>query len=688
MLFCYSLCWILLEIVSLLITLKMKRLYLFILSLVAVGTLQAQLFSDDLESYTVGDYLGVVGGANWTTWSGTTGGGEDVQITNVQASSGNNGIYFSSTASGGGPQDVVLDFGQQYTSGIFTFESDFYVEAGKGAYWNFQATPIIGTTWALNCYMDNGVVDMDGFANAPYPENTWFTLRIEANLTLQLWKLYIDGNFVATWNNPVNQLASMDIFPTQGNGFYMDDVSFDHQPYTLQNLNAGASGLNMVGALAGMIVYPRVKIVNAGLNNITSFDVTLDYNGNQVTENITGQNLASLAGYEVTFTTPYTLVAGQNTATAIISNVNGMGADDDINDDTLAINLSPIVPAAGKIVVGEEGTGTWCQWCPRGDVYMKIWEERYGDNFAGIAVHNGDPMTDADYDAGIGGLISGYPSALVDRLSDVDPSGMGPQINSQLQIAPVATLLNGASLNGTVLDVSVTYTFNQALAGDYRVSCALTEDSVTGTGSGYNQSNAYAGGGNGPMGGYENLPSSVPASIMVYDHVARAIGGTFAGMSNAWGGPISNGSIYTVNFSFNIDPTWDLSKMHIVGMLIQPNGRMENAGYTTVDEAIANGLIIGLEGEESEYLDGPDRTLEVYPNPAGDRAYAGLNLTGSSEVALSVFDMTGKRISHRSYGTLDGAQVLPLELEGMAPGLYTIKVMVNGQPFSKKLMVK
>jgi len=666
----------------------MKRLYLFILSLFTVGALQAQLFSDDFESYNVGDYLGVVGGANWTTWSGSTGGAEDVQITNVQASSGNNGIYFSSTSANGGPQDVVLDFGQQYTSGIFTFESDFYVEAGKGAYWNFQATPVIGTTWALDCYMENGTVDMSGLASAPYPENTWFTLRVEANLSLQLWKLFIDGNFVATWNNPINQVASLDIYPTQGHGFYMDDVSFDHQPYTLQNLNASTSGLDMVGALSGMTVYPRVKVVNAGLNNITSFDVTLDYNGNQVTENITGQNLASLADYEIQFTTPFTLVAGQNMATAIVSNVNGMGSDDDGSDDSLAININPIVPATGKIVVGEEGTGTWCPWCPRGDVYMKLWEERYGDNFAGIAVHNGDTMTVADYDAGLAGVISGYPSAVVDRISDVDPSAMGPQINSQLQVVPVATLLNGASINGNVLDVSVTYTFTQAVTGDYRVSCVLTEDSVTGTTSQFAQANNYAGGGNGPMGGFENLPNPVPASMMVYDHVARALSGGFNGISNPWPGPISTGSAYTVNFSFNIDSIWDVSKMHIVGLLIQPAGQVENAGYTTVDEAIANGLVIGLDGEGSEYLEGPDRTLQVYPNPAGDRAYASLNLTASSEVAMSVYDMTGKRVSHRSYGTLDGAQILPLELQNMASGLYTVKVIVNGTPFSEKLMVK
>ena len=57
----------------------------------------------------------------------------------------------------------------------------------------------------------------------------------------------------------------------------------------------------------------------------------------------------------------------------------------------------------------------------------------------------------------------------------------------------------------------------------------VVEDGVRGTGSGYNQVNAYSGGANGPMGNYHNLPNPVPAAQMVYDHVARAILGNWVG---------------------------------------------------------------------------------------------------------------------------------------------------------------
>ena len=60
------------------------------------------------------------------------------------------------------------------------------------------------------------------------------------------------------------------------------------------------------------------------------------------------------------------------------------------NDDTLSISVTGTYAAPGKIVVGEEGTGTWCGWCPRGSVAMNWMDEKYYGYWQGIAVHNND----------------------------------------------------------------------------------------------------------------------------------------------------------------------------------------------------------------------------------------------------------------------------------------------------------
>ena len=667
----------------------MKKNALLLMGLLSAQLVSAQLFSDNFDSYALGSFIGPQSN-NWTTWSGAQGGAEDVATTNNQAASAPHSVYFSSTAASGGPQDVVLTFGQLYNSGIFTLSSDFYVNSGKGAYYNIQGATTIGNLWALNVRMDAGELTIDdgitfNLCLAAYPEATWFNLKIEANLTLHVWKAYLNNVLVGTWVNGVNTVASADFFPLQNNQFFMDNVIFDHQTYTLPALNAMVGSLDMGGSIAGQNVAPSVSILNAGQTALTSFDVNLNYNGQNYTQNITGVNVASIASYTVNIPT-LALVPGLNNAVVTISNING-GNDDNAADNTLTQEVDPVVPAAGKIVVGEEATGTWCQWCPRGAVFMDKFAADYNGFWAGIAVHNGDPMTVTDYDAGIGALIGGYPSALVDRVGDVDPSQMGSDFFTRLQTAPKGVLTNGATWDPAtrVLNVSVSTEMLQATTGAYKVACVLTEDGVTGTGSGYNQSNAYAGGNNGAMGGYESLPSSVPAAQMVYDHVARAIAPSFTGQTGVIAATTTVGDNYTANFSFTLPATWDETEMHIVGMLIDPQGKIDNAGYSNINEAVQNGYVGLSELIGSINL---EQMLTVAPNPATDFTNITLHIPTAAPVSVHVLDAKGGILQARQFGSLQGDFEIGLNTSNYAPGLYIVELQMNGQRVQKKLVIR
>ena len=666
----------------------MKRNALLLMGIFSAHMASAQLFTDNFDSYALGSFIGPQSNT-WTTWSGAQGGAEDVATTNNQAASAPHSVYFSSTSANGGPQDVVLNFGQLYNSGIFTLSADFYVNSGKGAYYNIQGATTIGNLWALNVHMDAGELAIDD-GNTPnlclttYPEATWFNLKIEANLTLHVWKAYVNNQLVSTWVNGVNTVASADFFPLQNNQFFMDNVSFDHQTYTLPALNAMVASLDMGGVIAGQSVTPSISILNAGQSALTSFDVNLNYNGQNYTQNITGVNVASIASYTVNIAA-LQLATGINNAVVTISNVNG-GNDDNAADNTLTQQVNPVVPAAGKIVVGEEATGTWCQWCPRGAVFMDKFANDYNGFWAGIAVHNGDPMTVTDYDAGIGTLIGGYPSALVDRVGDVDPSQMSSDFFTRLQTAPKGVLTNGATWDPVTrtLNVSVTTEMMQATTGAYKVACVLTEDEVTGTGSGYNQSNAYAGGNNGVMGGFESLPSPVPAAQMVYDHVARAIAPSFTGQTGVIAATTTVGDSYTANFTFTLPSTWDETQMHIVGMLIDPQGKIDNAGYTNINEAVQNGYV-GLN--ELIGAINLEEVLTVAPNPATDFTNVTLHITQQAPVSIRVLDAKGNILQARQYGSMQGDFEIGLNTANYAAGLYLIELEMNGQRIQKKLMI-
>ncbi|MEQ9186098.1 MAG: T9SS type A sorting domain-containing protein [Cryomorphaceae bacterium] len=208
--------------------------------IVASGLISAMSFgqsswSDNFDSYTSGDYLGVAGAdKGWTTWSGTTGGAEDVQVTDADAQSASNSIYFDG-ASTGGPHDVVLDFGQEYNTG--TWHMDLAIKSDSGFYINLQGESVIGSTWALQVYVIDDSLGVDDAAALYYwdeftDENEWVTLSVDVNLDSNLWTVSWDGTELATFENgSINQIASMDIYPLDGSDdYYIDDVNWSWNP--------------------------------------------------------------------------------------------------------------------------------------------------------------------------------------------------------------------------------------------------------------------------------------------------------------------------------------------------------------------------------------------------------------------------------------------------------------------------
>lgn len=680
----------------------MKKLYTLVGAALFSTALFAQSsFSDDFESYTVGQYIGAAS-PQWTTWDGITGGPEDTQVINTMNNtpSGSKSCHWVSTSASGGPQDCVLPFGGQYTTGNFTYQMDMFVDANKGAYFNFQGHTIVGQSFPMECYMRQTgnftCSNTDGtLLTGTYPTNQWFVLRYDINLNSNNWEMYINNILVGSFSNTKDSIAAIDIFAynggTGGNNlasFYVDDVSYSYTPYTPTTLDGAVILIGNVSVgVVGANKSPIVTVRNLGTTPLTSFDMNVNYNSINNSQSFTSQNIASLAVGTYTMTAPITMVAGNLPITVTISNVNGNAADDNAADDIKIMYINPAVPAPGKVVVGEEATGTWCPWCVRGTVNMDKMADTYGVLWAGIAVHNGDPMVVTPYDSAMATHVTGYPSVLVDRQTAIDPSVVEPAFLTRIAVTPAATLVNGASINGNTMTVSVTYTFPNAMTGTgYKYAVVLTEDSLTGTGSTWSQNNAYAGGANGPMGGYELLPNPVPYSQMHYDHVARAISPGWAG-SAGFPSSITAGQVITKDFSFTIPGTWNTNKMHIIGMLIQPTGLINNASYTTVSQAIANGYIDGIFSPGVQLFDAPDN-VNLFPNPTNGTAFANVELNKPESISMKIMDITGKVVAERNYGEMNGTNLLPIETSTFAKGIYFVELHTGSVVTTTKLIVQ
>jgi hypothetical protein len=598
----------------------------------------------------------------------------------------------------GGPADVILPFGGSYDLGDFTLEMWMYVETGFGGYFNVQGNTVVGQKYAADLYFDKDGklnVNIDGnttpvIIDAAYPVGSWFKLNLVSDLSANKWKVLVNGVVVGAFANSANKIASIDLYaygPTGSLGkYYIDDVSFNYTPLVKKPIDAVMYGLNSrtIG-LTGDKLPVKATIRNIGTTAITSFDVELDNGTSVETVSVAGQNIASLGVYTASLPNPYTLIEGSQDLKVTIKNVNG-GVDDNLTNNEGTTTLRGYTPAPGKHVVAEEATGTWCQWCVRGIVYMALMRDRYPDYFVAIGVHNADPMAITEYDAGVTSFpgFSGFPSLLLQRKQLLDPSAMERPFLEEMTIPTPATLVNGATYDAAtgVLQVSITANFTQAVAGVYRLNAVIVEDEVTGTTSTWAQKNAYAGGANGVMGGFETKPATVPASQMIYDDVSRAILGGFYGLDNSVPGSVAAGTSATANFSFTLTADNDFDKLFIAGMLYGPDGEIVNASFTTADKAVTDGFTSAVK----DVLEG--NKVTIAPNPAAGTAYVNLSLAKVADTSVRMFNTLGQEVMTLHYGNLAGDQVLPIQVERLQNGVYTVQVIAGGQTISQKLIVR
>lgn len=421
------------------------------------------------------------------------------------------------------------------------------------------------------------------------------------------------------------------------------------------------------------------NVTNNGANTVTSFDVHWTNGTDTYTETITGQMLEFGDTYTVTHGTAATIAAASLQDIDVwVDNLDGnMDMDDSNNmasDDVVGLSFVPT-----KKVVYEEGTGTWCPWCTRGIVGLDYMIDAYPETFIGIAVHNGDPMTITEYDSNLD--VGGYPSGFLDRMSEIDPgvAALEPAYNAQINVlSPVGVSMTGSFHEGTrELEITMTSTFAAPFTSDIRFNLVITEDGVTGTGSGYDQANAYAGGGNGPMGGFENLPATIPASEMVYDHVARAILGDWPGTANSIPASVDFNDEASYTYTYTVPADYDVENMHFVAMVIdQGNGSIMNAEQIKYEDL---SIEVNIDDIYNETL------AEVYPNPFSDVTNIDLKLAELAEVSVQVYNTVGQLVAEQNYGELVGEQILPVDATKFAEGTYFIHVIVGEEVVTKRV---
>jgi hypothetical protein len=456
-------------------------------------------------------------------------------------------------------------------------------------------------------------------------------------------------------------------------GFALDNVSIYIPPATDVRLNSVTLNryalLNSNNTLA-------MNVTNLGSDPITS--LTVDWNdGTSHSQVITGLNIAPFASANVNHPTAITYAtAVEKTINVNITDVNS-SADANPANNTGSTPFNTVSQAPAKKVIIEEGTGTWCGWCPRGAIAMEAMYTAHPNDFIGIAVHNNDPMTVAAYDNGAN--FSGFPGCNVDRAmldQGVSETAFESYYQERIGLAVPAAISVVANGAGSSVTIDVTATFYTVFAAaNYRIGGIIVEDNVKGTAAGYNQTNYYANNAAGAMGGYESLPDPVPAADMVYDHVGRALlGGVYSGSAGSVPTTITDGQTITKSFTYTVPATSNKANMKAVAILIdQTTGEIVNAN----DVALSASGISELTAEE----------LSVYPNPASDLVNVSFD-ANNADYSVALMDLQGRVVSSKELTNANGAQEVSFATSNIAKGSYIVVVSSNGAKTTKTVVIK
>lgn len=129
-------------------------------------------------------------------------------------------------------------------------------------------------------------------------------------------------------------------------------------------------------------------------------------------------------------------------------------------------------------------------------------------------------------------------------------------------------------------------------------------------------------------------------------------------------------SFLWLNGAFTLTETLTLGGVNLAGnIFIRPNfGRLITTAKTSqIEMSLAN--------------------AELYPNPASESVKLALNLSKTSTVAVSISSLTGKEISATTFDGTKGQNAITLPTEGLAKGVYLVKINTQGFASTKKLII-
>lgn len=404
---------------------------------------------------------------------------------------------------------------------------------------------------------------------------------------------------------------------------------------------------------------------------------------------------------------------------------------------SILLGVSAVLGAAGayaqtnvttggqKYTLVEEGTGTWCQWCPDGAQVLQEKILPYGTstNYPRAIVasfHNGNSdsmLIRAPYNDPFNngtGYITGFPMGTVDRAPY--PSATSPVGLSRGSWAAATGVRDAMSPN---FDVSMVCLYDsstriitikvkakalKATTGPYRINAYIVEDSISSAPVGYRQISASQLN-SGSVSSATGSPSwfigkgTTLSSPTVYSHMdavrkilsTTGTGGIWGDVVTKFNGAIAIGDSAEVTYYDTIPTTYRGRTCY--KSMTKVIGLVQKYGTTTTDRAIDNCIEAKvklmwktLPSTGVTYVT-PMQDIEIYPNPAREILTVKGILENPSEVNITINNALGQQVYSTRFakgGSMFGENI---SLADFSNGIYFMNIVTEGGNVTKQFVV-
>lgn len=315
-----------------------------------------------------------------------------------------------------------------------------------------------------------------------------------------------------------------------------------------------------------------------------------------------------------------------------VTKVNGVANTCPDNSYTSTINCFAADKGFPRVHLIEEGTGTWCGFCPLGIVMMEYVAEKYPDFFARVAIHanadgTSEPMYQASTQSWLTRYAQGFPCGMIDRSTDIEALSYA---NYTMLITEMDTyvkrnqdvpaLIGFSDIECSIdekgkmsVETKVKSAFDMPNNNRYRLGYYLTQDSV----GPYRQANYYAGNAYGPCDGWESKGRSVATE---YNEVCRLLHGGASGFNKSLPDEFKAGEEYSYSTAMNV--------LNVTG----PAFKLIAFIFDAESGEIANAKVVELEN--TYYLSGID----------------GVTAADAEVVARKFYNLNGMEVSEPAEG--------------------------------------